>query len=295
MTLTILKTIDELRNYIRVIRQADKTIGFVPTMGALHQGHLTLAMRALSECDVCITSIFVNPKQFAPHEDFALYPRTVDADAVLLNQVGVQAVFVPSVETVYPSDFQTNVCVLDISKPLEGEFRPHFFTGVATVVTRLLLLVLADRAYFGEKDFQQLQVIRQMVRDLAIPTDIRGVEIVRDNEGLALSSRNAYLSEDEMRVAVQLNKVLASMRTQLHQSLDLCDCTEFERAVNFIEAKSHQDLIKAGFNKIDYCTVRESNTLLPLALKTKNAAYSHTQLRILAAAWIGKTRLIDNM
>lgn len=292
MTLEILTTINQLRNYIKPMRARGKTIGFVPTMGALHEGHFTLARTALKENDVCITSIFVNPKQFAPHEDFDRYPRMVEQDAAALNQIGVGAVFAPSVEIMYPPNFQTTVSVSEISKPLEGEFRPHFFNGVATVVARLLLLVMADRAYFGEKDFQQLQVIRHMVNDLAIPTEICGVDIVRDADGLALSSRNAYLSAQEKQIAIQLNKILANMALEL-RSHTASPATENSDSIATIESRAQDQLIKIGFDKIDYCTIRDINNLCPPICPITQNRFEN--LRILAAAWLGKTRLIDNM
>lgn len=296
MTLQILTTIDQLKTYIKTLRARGKTIGFVPTMGALHEGHFTLARTALKENDACITSIFVNPKQFAPHEDFDRYPRMVEQDAAALNQIGVEAVFAPSVEMMYPSGFQTGVSVAEISKPLEGEFRPHFFTGVATVVARLLLLVMADRAYFGEKDFQQLQVIRHMVNDLAIPTEICGVAIVRDSDGLALSSRNAYLSAQEKEIAIQINKILAQMaeniRNHSHSQVSVSPADSVKLIAD-TESAAHAHLTQAGFDKIDYCTIRDIDSLLPPTYPITQSQWKN--LRILVAAWLGKTRLIDNM
>lgn len=274
----ILRTVSELRNYVASRRANGKTIGFVPTMGALHEGHLTLAREALNECDECIVSIFVNPKQFAPHEDFDRYPRTLDKDAALLQTVGANAIFAPSVEVMYPSDFQTSVTLSNISKPLEGEFRPHFFTGVATVVTRLLLLVGADKAYFGEKDYQQLQVIKSLQRDLAIPTDIIGVPTVREESGLALSSRNAYLTDAQHEQALTIIRTLRSMANDLKSG----------KPISEIEAEATKTILAAGFDKVDYMTIRDADTLLPPIPDTK----SH---RLLAAAWLGQTRLIDNI
>lgn len=274
----ILETPEDLKAWRTANTAEGKTLGFVPTMGALHEGHLTLARTALENCDSCIVSIFVNPKQFAPHEDFDRYPRMLDKDAELLHSIGVQAIFAPDTETMYPADFQTMVTVGEVTKPLEGECRPQHFTGVTTVVARLLLLVGADKAFFGEKDYQQLQVIRQMVRDLAIPTDIVGVPIVREESGLALSSRNAYLSPEEKQIADQLNRVLRTMKEQLGSGKNIVD----------IETEAQQKLLGLGFAKVDYCTIRDSVTLLPSTDKTK-------EQRILAAAWLGKTRLIDNM
>lgn len=273
----ILHTVDELRAFMARARAAGQRVGFVPTMGALHEGHLTLARTAKKDCGAAIVSIFVNPKQFAPHEDFDRYPRMLDKDAALLATADVDAVFAPSVDTMYPSGFETTVTVDVVSKPLEGEFRPTHFAGVATVVTRLLLLVGADKAYFGEKDFQQLQVIRALSRDLAIPSQIVGVPIVREASGLALSSRNAYLSADEKQKADQLNRVIFSMQKDLRNGA----------AIDEQEQWAATELRRIGFDKIDYCTVRDCATLLPPTSAT-------TARRILVAAWLGKTRLIDN-
>ncbi|OFW87185.1 MAG: pantoate--beta-alanine ligase [Alphaproteobacteria bacterium RIFCSPHIGHO2_12_FULL_45_9] len=276
--LSILSTQHDLKNYIANKIAAGKTIGFVPTMGALHEGHLTLAREALAENDECIVSIFVNPKQFAPHEDFDKYPRTLDKDSALLEDIGVQSIFAPSVDVMYPPDFQSSVTVGNISKPLEGEFRPHFFTGVATVVTRLLLLVGAHKAYFGEKDYQQLQVIKALQRDLAIPTEIIGVPTVREASGLALSSRNAYLSPTQKDQALTIIRTLRHMADELKSGQPIAQ----------IEATATENLLSAGFDKVDYMTIRDADTLLPPTPTTK----SH---RLLAAAWLGQTRLIDNI
>lgn len=276
--LSILSTQHDLKSYIADKIAAGKTIGFVPTMGALHEGHLTLAREALAECDECIVSIFVNPKQFAPHEDFDKYPRTLDKDSALLEDIGVQSIFAPSVDVMYPPDFQSSVTVGNISKPLEGEFRPHFFTGVATVVTRLLLLVGAHKAYFGEKDYQQLQVIKALQRDLAIPTDIIGVPTVREASGLALSSRNAYLSPAQKDQALTIIRTLRSMADDLKSGQPIAQ----------IEAAATKKILSAGFDKVDYMTIRDAETLLPPTPATK----SH---RLLSAVWLGQTRLIDNI
>lgn len=270
----ILKTHADLKRF----KSKEKSLGFVPTMGALHDGHLALARQALKECDECIVSIFVNPKQFAPHEDFDRYPRTLERDAELLRGEGVHTIFAPSVEVMYPADFKTSVSVGEISKPLEGEFRPHFFTGVATVVARLLLLVGADKAYFGEKDYQQLQVIKALQRDLAIPTEIVGVPIVREASGLALSSRNAYLTPAQKEQALTIIKTLSDMAEKFKSGM----------SIDKIETDAKNKILSAGFDKVDYITIRDADTLLPPTPTTK----SH---RILAAAWLGQTRLIDNI
>ncbi|MDY0029432.1 MAG: pantoate--beta-alanine ligase [Pseudobdellovibrionaceae bacterium] len=274
----ILKTPEDLRTFSRSLRAQNKTLGFVPTMGALHEGHLTLARTALADCDAGIVSIFVNPKQFAPHEDFDRYPRQLEQDAKLLSTVGIGAVFAPEIDVMYPKDFQTTVSLSQVTKPLEGEFRPTHFAGVSTVVARLLLLVGADKAYFGEKDYQQLQLIKQMAKDLAIPTEIVGVEIVRESSGLALSSRNAYLTAEERPIADQLNVILKTMAAEFKSG----------DAISDIENRAAQKLLRIGFGKIDYITIRDANTLLPPTTQTK----SH---RILAAAFLGRTRLIDNI
>lgn len=274
----ILRNPHDLKSYISERIATGKTIGFVPTMGALHEGHLTLARRALSECDECIVSIFVNPKQFAPHEDFEKYPRALDKDSNLLEKSGVQSIFAPSIDVMYPPGFQSTVTVGSISKPLEGEFRPHFFAGVATVVTRLLLLVGAHKAYFGEKDYQQLQVIKTLQRDLAIPTEIIGVPTVREESGLALSSRNAYLSDIQKQQALTIITTLRKMENELKSGAE----------IHQIEEAARKNLESAGFDKIDYITIRDAETLLPPTIETKKH-------RILAAAWLGQARLIDNI
>jgi pantoate--beta-alanine ligase len=272
--LEILKTHADLKRF----KTKEKSLGFVPTMGALHEGHLSLVRQALKECDECIVSIFVNPKQFAPHEDFDRYPRTLERDAGLLRGVGVPYIFAPSVEVMYPADFKTSVSVGEISKPLEGEFRPHFFTGVATVVARLLLLVGADKAYFGEKDYQQLQVIKALQRDLAIPTEIIGVPTIREDSGLALSSRNAYLSPSQKEQALTIIKVLNDMAEKFKSGI----------SIDKIEIDARNRILSAGFDKVDYITIRDADTLLSPTPITKS-------YRILAAAWLGQTRLIDNI
>lgn len=267
-----------LRTYAAHLKTTGKTLGFVPTMGALHEGHLTLVRRALSVCDHCIVSIFVNPKQFAPHEDFERYPRTLETDTALLESAGANAIFAPSTDVMYPSGFQTTVTVGDVAKPLEGEFRPHFFAGVATVVTRLLLLVGADKAFFGEKDYQQLQVIKALQRDLALPTEIIGVPTVREPSGLALSSRNAYLTPTQKEQALLLNRTLFAMAGDVPTGKPIAQ----------IEEDAGNALLAGGFDKVDYMSVRDADTLLAPTSATQS-------LRILGAAWIGGTRLIDNI
>ncbi len=258
----------------------DSVLGLVPTMGALHEGHLHLVEMALADCDRVIVSVFVNPKQFAPHEDLAKYPRTLEADMEKLAAAGVHAIYTPSIDDMYPEGFVTKISVGKISEPLEGQFRPQFFEGVATVVAKLFLQVMPDKAFFGEKDYQQLQVIKRMVYDLNLPIEIVPVPTVRDKDsGLALSSRNAYLNEDELKVAQQLNLVLLTMAEKIDSGFDMRE----------IEAWGVAELKIRGFTKIDYCDIRDAKTLQPSDTGDK------AEKRILAAAWIGTTRLIDNI
>lgn len=266
--MNIIKTVAELRAWREPLWPAGKTLSFVPTMGALHEGHLELVRVGLDQADVCLPYIFINPKQFSENEDLDTYPKTLDDDLEKLSALGIHTVYVPDVLEIYPDNFQTAVTVSNISKPLEGEHRPHFFQGVTTVVCKMLLQCLPEITLLGEKDFQQLQVIRQMVWDLNIPTKINGVETVRDNNGLALSSRNAYLSEKEYDVALQLNQVLKKLAA---------------REIN--ENKAHQALLDAGFAKVDYCTLRNSQSFTSEGILD----------RAFVAAWLGDTRLIDNM
>ena len=273
----IFKTPAALRAGISALRQSGKTIGFVPTMGALHQGHVELGLAAQKSCDVVVYSIFVNPLQFAPHEDFGRYPRTIEADTAKLEAAGMSAVYLPGVEDMYPSDFLTKVHVDGVSAPLEGEFRPQFFDGVATVVTKLLLQVLPDKAFFGEKDYQQLQVVARLSKDLNLPLEIIGVPTVRDEYGLALSSRNAYLSPEQLGIARQFNVILRNLAEAARKGGDLAA----------LEADASKRLVAAGFDRVDYCTVRDAATL--------QAPQDKAARRVLAAAWLGQTRLIDNM
>jgi pantoate--beta-alanine ligase len=249
----ICKTHDALAPFIQEAKSQGKRVGFVPTMGALHNGHLSLVKVAQEHADFVVVSIFVNPTQFAPDEDFDTYPRHIDDDTALLREAGVDAVYFPEVEEIYPDGPAVTVKAGKAAQGLESDFRPHFFDGVCSVVHRLFELVKPDAAVFGEKDYQQLMVIREMVEDHKMGIEIIGAPIVRDDIGLALSSRNAYLNKYEMLIADTLN-------VALKQNTD----TALVKRV----------LEKAGFDKVDYVEQRWG--------------------RILAAAWIGKTRLIDN-
>ena len=272
-----LDTIPALRNFVQENRTAGKTISFVPTMGALHDGHIELVRQGMARTDICIPYIFLNPKQFAPTEDLAAYPKTLEADLEKLSGANASAVYLPRAEDIYPDCFVTKIRLGGVALPLEGEHRPVMFEGVATVVAKMLLQCLPDIALFGEKDWQQLQVIKQMVRDLDIPVEIVGIPTVRDDNGLALSSRNAYLSSDDYKIAIQLNKILKSLGSDINGGT----------SIEIAEEKAHQEALSAGFANIDYITARDADTLLP--------ATAPENLRLLAAVRLGKARLIDNM
>jgi pantoate--beta-alanine ligase len=270
-----------LRTRTEEWRGRSQKIGLVPTMGALHEGHSVLVRRSREQCDHTVVSIFVNPTQFAPHEDFAKYPRNEAADIARLAALGVDVVYLPTAREMYADGFATYVSVTRLSEGLCGVTRPHFFQGVATVVTKLLLQCLPDYAYFGEKDYQQLQVVRRLVRDLDIAASIVGVPTVREPDGLAFSSRNAYLSASERTTAPTLNRVL-------HQVAERLRAAEPARSA---AAWGGRQLAAAGFAPIDYLEVRDAETLAPI----DGALAPGTKARILAAAYLGKTRLIDNI
>lgn len=269
--------IKELRDFVQQQRRAGKSIGFVPTMGNLHQGHLTLVKQAKAQCDIVICSIFVNPTQFGVGEDFDSYPRTLEQDQGLLETVSCDAVFAPSVEEMYGKQPRlTQVTVSDITNHLCGASRAGHFDGVALVVSKLFNIVQPDTAFFGEKDFQQLAVIRQMVQDLNIPMNIVGVPIVRAEDGLALSSRNGYLTPAERAIAPQIYQNLQDAAQQLKQGKD----------VQQVLANITQNLTQAGF-VIDYVEARLPNLQV--------ANQFEQELVLFVAAKLGKTRLIDNL
>jgi pantoate--beta-alanine ligase len=277
-SLPVVRDVPSLRNDVGAWRAAGLKVGLVPTMGALHEGHLSLVRTAKEKCDRVVTTLFVNPRQFAPHEDFERYPRDEAGDAAMLAGAGCDLLYAPERAVMYPEGFSTNVIVSDVSTPLEGEFRPHFFGGVATVVTKLLLQSLPDTAFFGEKDYQQLQVIKRMARDLDIPVAIEGCATVRESDGLAMSSRNAYLSADQRRIAARLNQIM-------HDTIKAVRAGD---AISAAETEAARHVIAAGFASVDYIAIRDAETLAPVTSLTRPT-------RILAAAWLGKTRLIDNM
>lgn len=279
-SLPVVRTVAALREQVSAWKRQGFTVGFVPTMGALHEGHLTLVREAGRLADRVVASVFVNPTQFAAHEDLGTYPRREAQDAEMLEGAGCHLLFAPTVEEMYPEGFVTAVSVGGPSAGLETDFRPHFFGGVAVVVAKLLNQVQADVAVFGEKDYQQLMVVRRMARDLDIPTDIVGSPTERDGHGLALSSRNAYLTEAELETARRLNGVLAEAGIQATD----------RRPLAVVERDAHAALLKAGFERIDYVAVRRADDLAPFRDGVVDAP-----ARILAAAWLGRTRLIDNM
>jgi pantoate--beta-alanine ligase len=277
--LDIVRTIAGLRSHIAVWRKSGERVGLVPTMGALHNGHLALVRAARAECDHVVATIFVNPKQFAPNEDLDAYPRREAADLAMLRAEGVALVFMPTNTEVYPPGFATTVRVAGLTDCLCGAHRAGHFDGVATVVTKLLLQSLPDTAYFGEKDYQQLVVVRRLARDLDIPARIAGVTTVRETDGLALSSRNAYLSPQERRIAPALARELRRIAAAL---------TAEPAAVLRETTRGRTDLEQAGF-VVEYLEVRAADTLASVAAAVTGPA------RVFAAVHLGQTRLIDNV
>lgn len=275
----VARTVQALRATVAQWRRQGLTVALIPTMGALHEGHLSLVRHARTLADRTVASVFVNPTQFGPNEDFSRYPRDEAGDRARLAQGGCDLLFAPDAAAMYPAGFATVVDVGPVAKPLDGQFRPGHFQGVATVVAKLLLQTLPDVACFGEKDYQQLQVIRRLVADLDIPVRIEGVPTVREADGLALSSRNRYLSPAERAQAVTVSKVLERLRADLADgSHPVAPALDAARAT----------LADAGFGPIDYVAVVDAVTLEPLTRVDRPA-------RALVAAFLGRTRLIDNM
>ena len=278
--IAVVRTVAHLRAQVAAWREAGLRVALTPTRGALHEGHLSLVRLARQHGDRVVASLFVNPTQFAPGEDFEAYPRDEGRDAALLAGAGCDLLYAPITAAMYPQGFATTVTVAGLSAPLEGEARPTHFAGVATVVTKLLIQAGADAAVFGEKDYQQLQVIRRLALDLDLPTEIVGAPIVRDADGLALSSRNAYLAPAERPVAVALNRTLRAAVERLRGGTPVAD----------VEAEARTALTSAGFSRVDYVSVRHPQDLTPLGPGPLTGP-----ARILAAAVVGRTRLIDNM
>lgn len=277
----IVRTVAEMREHVRDWKAAGQRVAVVPTMGALHEGHLSLVRLAQQHAERVIATVFVNPKQFAPHEDFDAYPRGEAADVEKLALVGCDLLFAPNATEMYAPGFSTLVSVSGVSEPLEGAARPQFFGGVATVVAKLFIQSQADIAVFGEKDYQQLQVVRRMARDLDIPVEIIGAPTARADDGLALSSRNAYLSPEERMAAVALPTAMKTAAAAVAQGARIEEAEQAAVAA----------LKSAGFGQVDYVEVREAGDLSRLGPGPIGDAPG----RILVAAWLGKTRLIDNM
>lgn len=277
--LQIVRTVADLRKAVSEARMGGSKIGLVPTMGALHEGHLSLCRTAAKHAPFVVVSIFVNPAQFAPHEDLATYPRDEAGDIAKLAATGaVSLVYAPTPSVMYPEGFATSIVPKGVADGLETDFRSHFFAGVATVVTKLFTQVTPDVAVFGEKDYQQLQVIKQLVRDLDLPVTIVAGETLRESDGLALSSRNAYLDPRARAIAGRLNAIMKATAAAVHQGRDIALTTKV----------GHDELRKAGFESVDYLEIRDAATLKPVTDRNRS-------MRILAAVRVGKTRLIDNM
>ncbi|HET9427866.1 MAG TPA: pantoate--beta-alanine ligase [Allosphingosinicella sp.] len=273
----IIREIEALRSAVSALRKTG-TVALVPTMGALHAGHMALVAEARKHARHVVASIFVNPMQFGPNEDLATYPRREDEDSAMLEAEGVALLWAPSAATVYPEGFATTVSVSGISEELDGAARPGHFDGVATVVAKLFGQVAPNVALFGEKDFQQLAVIRRLVRDLDLPIRIVGVPTQRDADGLALSSRNLYLSAEERLAARALPRALGEAAQAIVGGASVGEALE----------RAREQLLAAGFSPIDYVELRDAETLAPLARPSRPG-------RLLAAARIGRTRLIDNV
>lgn len=277
MPIEIVRTIADLRARVAGWRAAGERLALVPTMGALHDGHLDLVRVGKAHADRVVVSIFVNPKQFAPHEDFGRYPRDIDGDLAKLASVGADVVWAPDAGEMYPEGFATRIEAGGAASGLETDFRPHFFGGVTTVCCKLFSAATPDFATFGEKDYQQLCVIRQMVRDLNLPLSILSVATAREKDGLALSSRNQYLSAGERVVAPALNRTIR----------ELAEAAADPKASATLAADAAEKILQAGFAKVDYVALRDADTL---------AAWTPQRAgRVLVAAWLGKTRLIDNV
>ena len=276
--IAVARSVDALRQAVATWRARRARVGLVPTMGAIHAGHLALVHAARNGCERVVASLFVNPKQFAPTEDFSAYPRSEAADLAAFHAAGVDLVFIPTVAEMYPPGFATSIEVCGVSEGLDGAHRPGHFAGVATVVAKLLLQCLPDAAYFGEKDYQQLMVVRRLARDLDIPVRIEGVATVREADGLALSSRNAYLTPAERRIAPLLHRVLRDSAAALSRDPDSVTAT-LERGIA---------QLRAGGFAVDYLELRDAATLAPLSRLAGPA-------RLLVAVHLGRTRLIDNI
>jgi len=280
LKMKVYRQILPLQKDILKLKRKNKSIGFVPTMGALHEGHLSLVHRARKENDILVVSIFVNPKQFGPNEDYLRYPRPFERDRKLCEKEKVDILFAPSVKEMYPDGYLSYVTVEKLSDKLCGKYRPGHFRGVATVVTKLFNIVQPDRAYFGEKDFQQLQIIKKMVKDLNLPIEIVSCPTVRERNGLALSSRNLYLNPEERIRALSLNQALKKAK-------DLITKQKVRDTEKIIQ-EMKKIILPARPSKIDYIEIVHPETFEPLK-------QAKPPLLIALAVWFGKTRLIDNL
>lgn len=269
----------EARALVQNARRAGNSVGLVPTMGALHEGHLSLVRASVRDCQFTVATIFVNPAQFGPREDFRRYPRNHQTDVDALSQHGVDLIFAPAVESIYPAGFSTYVDPPDVGRTLEGEFRPQHFRGVATVVLKLFNIIPADVAYFGQKDFQQSLVVRRMAEDLDLPLAVRVLPIVRERDGLAMSSRNAYLSDEQREQALALSRSLQAATKMV---------SDGERRSEPVVAEMRSILAEAGVTDVDYVAIADVESLA-LVDRIESRAIA------LVAARIGATRLIDNM
>ncbi|MFD1159901.1 pantoate--beta-alanine ligase [Roseovarius aestuarii] len=278
MIAPILRSLAELRDETAPWQRAGERIGVVPTMGALHDGHLSLVEAAKRDCDRVIVTIFVNPLQFNNPDDLENYPRTEHEDAHKLERFDVDVIYVPGGDQMYPAEFATAVIVSGLSQPMEGVFRPGHFEGVATVVAKLFLQTSATDAYFGEKDFQQLQIVRRMARDLDIPITVHGCPTIREIDGLAMSSRNLLLSDRARVKAPALNEEMERIAGELAKGAAFSD----------LQADAIRRIENAGFTNVEYLEVRANDTLEELDKPTRPA-------RLLAAAWLAGVRLIDNI
>ncbi|MGE3537564.1 MAG: pantoate--beta-alanine ligase [Candidatus Tectimicrobiota bacterium] len=274
----VFDTVHGLRQFLAAQRSASTRIGLVPTMGYLHAGHLSLVQAARQECDVVVMSIFVNPKQFGPQEDFATYPRDLAGDLRQASEAGVDAVFTPSVEEMYPPGYLTEVAVHDLTASLCGAARPGHFTGVTTVVAKLFNIVGADRAYFGQKDYQQVTVLRKMATDLCMPIEVITCPTVREPDGLAMSSRNAYLTPPERQAALVLWRTLQLAATRLSQG---------ERSGPSLTATLRRTIASEPLARLEYVAVCDPNTL-------QEVQHLSSTVLVALAVYIGSTRLIDN-
>ncbi|MCH2037425.1 MAG: pantoate--beta-alanine ligase [Rickettsiales bacterium] len=275
----ILNSINSIRQFVSQQRQSSQTIAFVPTMGALHEGHLSLIDKAKEVADCVVVSIFVNPKQFGQGEDYDTYPNMIEADQEKLKAKHVDVLYIPNHAEMYPQQFLTHIHVDDITQGLCSLTRPHFFDGVAIVVTKLLMQVLPDVAVFGEKDYQQLLMVQRLVEDLNIPTQIIGGAVMREADGLAMSSRNMYLSEEERAIAPSLFRIMNETKQKVLEQKTILEPLSWGKDA----------LMEAGFMSVDYYDIRDAVTLKPIS------DYQANNLRLIAAVHMKSCRLIDNI